>query len=276
LDPLVHVGAFVVLETGNISQYANAKYGYDFADQQHKLESLLQTRRIDEEDHVNASLGGFYVAGKYAAHEDFPTSEKLLSEKWPRLRLELPAYERARRLPLWLNQLKHSRDCAQLIRQHETRTRGRYSTIVKLRDNSIVLKPVPNSLFSASRALGKGHTRNGQKLIADKVMIIPRKYLWSAMESPYEVLFNDTYSSVAFHNITNVTDIESVLNEAFRLYSVPTSLVSADELPIVDGRPLDGEQGISKEKCLVPTSKDEWPTKPWTVEINECNFSIRR
>lgn len=156
--------------------------------------------------------------------------------------------------------------CAQLISAHELKSRAFYDVIVKMRDNTLVVSPfVPTAKHlaittwwaaagTAPRVLAKRCVQYGDT--SDKVMVIPRQHMESALRAPSE----DTFAVQGVRK--GIRNAEGLMKWLLKRNDLEAVRALPEALPFVDGRcsPFGW--------CLVELQKDcrpatwSYPTKP--------------
>lgn len=238
---------FLALEQGS-HLFSNLDFGAILA-QQHG--GCGREMRPDE---VKAQLGEFFGGASYVNH----TTRAVDMSQWRRYRRDRPMVERTTRLQHHLSQFVHMRTCAKLIEAREVRDNTHYDVIVKTRDNTLAITP-----FAVTAAHARGPTLS-KKCVEwggynDKAMIIPRRFMDGALRSVSEDFF------IAPKIGKGIPNSERLLRAVLDRNRVQVKRVSAEQIPLVDGR--CSAQGW----CLVEEGKDcrpatwPWPTKPCEV-----------
>jgi len=214
----------------------------------------------------------FYKGGLYAPHKKYTPNPKY----WGRYGFD-KNIPRAERLSAHFAQWTHIAACSELVKQHEHITGCKYQAVLKLRDNSIAVKP-----FNVVEALEYADASvlvkrcDGWGGLSDKVMFAPRKYLEAAFEAPLKVARKvDAGSNVVNGDyvMKDVENPEGFLKTVLELYKCPFSK-SDSLLPFVDGRCL-GEDGRKQRKwCLVEQLKDCRPRR--TTGFSTCPNHVMR
>jgi hypothetical protein len=194
-------------------------------------------------------------------------------------RYRLAEDNRHERLLNHLAQFEHSRRCAGLVQQHERSSNEAFDALLKIRDNSLVVRDLINgsSLLAAARTLDgvqvkqcsgrSGQGRNAAVGLNDKVMLCSREHWKAALSAPYEVM----RSALKRQRTVPWLDSEEVFGLALRQRRLPIVKASPTELPFVDGRcrhqvkhradPTSSNPGdMDKRWCALPACKDCWPS----------------
>mmetsp|Transcript_15628 Transcript_15628/g.36585 ORF Transcript_15628/g.36585 Transcript_15628/m.36585 type:complete len:331 (-) Transcript_15628:92-1084(-) len=199
-------------------------------------------------------LTPFYRRGLFAGHSIEKVSHP---ERWPRY---------AHKLATDMHQFRHFLECADLIENDETHRHGKYSYVMRIRDNAIVVKPFHlqewNSATFKSCASWWG--------LNDKLMISPRSWGIQALRAPFEYfLAVDRVKKVnAGIKPANIVNSESVLLASMIFNGIPIAQLGADYLPISDGRCSRVRDGV-KRWCLVPSFKDCHPAPPFAFNEDD-------
>ena len=154
-------------------------------------------------------------------------------------------------------------ECARMISAQERTTGRSYDVILRLRDNSIVLNPFVIPMLTLRQNPG-AYVKQccGWGGINDKVMLVSRAFMQSALHG-----WVDHFLLRSTLNLTHLSNPERVLHHALRMETVPIFQVSADVLPIVDGR-IHYLEGL----CLVTESKDCRPSEVYNLKIPNCTL----
>jgi len=184
--------------------------------------------------------------------------------------------------------------CADMVLQYEQERQGRFHTIVRVRDNSLILAPLTAlptldagffkpSVYVKACAAGDGQTdwtKRGFGGINDRVAIAPRSVFQEAFSAPFNQMraqMDFEAQSVSFRASQNA---EQVLMRSWEEADVPWLTLGANDLPWVDGRcvhaaavqrPNSRYKHLVKRWCLVPERKD---CKPTQLEIDRSMFAI--
>jgi hypothetical protein len=130
-----------------------------------------------------------------------------------------------------------------------------YDVVLKMRDNTVAVSPF---VISAGHAVGGARTKRCVEWggYNDKAMVTPRRHMDGALRGPAEDFFLTKDIG------RGIPNSERLIRAVYDRRRVRVLRVSADELPLVDGR--CSPQGW----CLVEEGKDcrpvswSWPTKP--------------
>lgn len=224
--------------------------------------------------YLEKALHPFFRAGMYTRHVDYKKSIDL--RKWPRMKWEFYQAGRLRRLSNYMNQYKHWSECAQLIEDHEVKVNGKYDQILRLRDNTIALKALPEHAVSTADSVSVKECCSWGGT-SDKIMLIPRHHMQGALVGPYSVMRRvQENDREMLDRVSTITNTEILLNMTLRLYDIPVTAHSASVLPLVDGRYSCSRSGgscepASREWCLVAEWKDCRPARPWGMQIKTCD-----
>jgi hypothetical protein len=191
-----------------------------------------------------------------------------------------------------LGQARHLRDCAELIKKNEEHEGGQYDIVVKVRDNTIALRPVvPEKLMSIKEVTLKHCQWWGG--VNDKVMALPRRYLEKTLGAVYpsmlQVMNDEEPLSPMIYNMKNRSEnTEQILMWTLIGNQVPYHerafeigyTDGRDYLPFVDGRCYPSEEPGGKGRwCIVSHCKDCWPSKPWALNVTcalKLNISVEK
>ncbi|CAK0880506.1 unnamed protein product [Prorocentrum cordatum] len=134
-------------------------------------------------DGLKEAFAPYFRDGVFGPHVD----ENVTLERWPKLYKRQHPDDDAKRKTHIANvasQLRHQKDCAELIQKSEESAGGKYDIVVKVRDNTIALRPVaPDKLLSITEVVLKHCNWWGG--VHDKVMALPRKYLEKSLGAAY-------------------------------------------------------------------------------------------
>mmetsp|Transcript_23324 Transcript_23324/g.58543 ORF Transcript_23324/g.58543 Transcript_23324/m.58543 type:complete len:350 (+) Transcript_23324:255-1304(+) len=208
-----------------------------------------------------------------------------------------PAYQASQTATLQVRmqknfeQLLSWRDCADAVEQAEQRNGAQYHVVLRVRDNSLILRPFHleqplRSLMLASVAKGKrGHVTSRKKEIsmlsslpvmakacsawggyADKTMLIPRQHMGSALRGPADHFQSSSARGRGWREVRNT---ETYLKYVLDMLDVP--VVAQEDpalMPVTDGRCESGDTF-----CFVNNSKDCRPQPVSGVKYQECKLS---
>jgi len=255
---LTNVGVFLVLEV-NSSYYANAKSANkNGCDNTASPESLRR------------QFGSFFVAGEFFLHNH----RALNITHWPKYREneKFSAKELSIRAGGHMNQWENIAKCIKLIEQEEARQKGKYVSIMRLRDNSIVAKPVEYPLHISIPTVKGCAWWHG---INDKMLITPRRYFHDAFRAAYDLYLAVEKEEIEALNVArNVINSESALKLSLAWKGVPVAETSVDSIPITDGRCTGMSADQQQQWCLVREMKDCKPSQPWEaggIQYNACD-----
>jgi hypothetical protein len=194
-------------------------------------------------------------------------------------------YNRYNRVLNHLAQFEHSHRCSGLVQKHERSSNETFDALLKIRDNSLVVRDLINgsSLLAAARTLDGvqvkscGSGQNPAVGLNDKVFLCSRKHWKVALQAPYELM----WFAIKLQRMVPWSDSEDVNGRALRGRTLPIAKVSANQLPFVDGRcrrraehrdvptfshPDPGDtQDSEKRWCALPSCKDCWPSAALTA-----------
>lgn len=235
---------FLALEVGS-HVYSNLDFGAILA-QQH---SSCGVEKSPAE--VERQLQPWFAGASYSNH----TTRPIDMNSWKRYRRDRPMAERVTRLQHHLSQFVHMRTCSQLIEAHEVREGHHFDVVLKMRDNTIAVSPFALAAHHvAHHAWTKRCVEWGG--YNDKAMLIPRRHVDGALRSVSEDFFIQPTLG------RRIPNSERLLKAVLDVHDVTVTRVTAEQLPLVDGR-------CSAEGwCLVEEGKDcrpstwTWPAKP--------------
>lgn len=186
-----------------------------------------------------------------------------------------------------LDQMRNWRECADAIERAEQEQGARYHVVLRLRDNALVLHPF--DLERLLRNITGAGDEDGQQRSAwspekassspvivkscsawsgypDKAMVIPRKYMHSALRGPAKHFQSaDDLGEERMKVFNFETYLKHVLDHRHR-----TPVVMQQDpalLPITDGR---CESGV--DFCYVNARKDCRPFEVTGVDAQECKM----
>jgi hypothetical protein len=281
LEPLAkvtNVDVFVSLETGTTT-YNNKET--DIQDRRARLRASSQTCSSSQRDprEVEAAFAPYYRLGLFGPH----LNEAVHSRNWPKFykgaryrkegSLHIPQRVHISNV---LGQMRHQMECVSLIQQQELTSGGRYSVVLKLRDNTLALRPVvPNHLLSITQPNVKSCAAWGG--VHDKVMALPRKFLEKILGSMYRNMktINDTPSkSLLAKELKKISknseNTEELLLWTLRVHNISYRALSdaTSILPFVDGRCSPRRGSETEDRwCVVAGCKDCHPRKPWVSNV---------
>jgi len=244
---------------------------------------------------VKEAFAPYFKGGRFNPHRD----EDVALESWPYLYQMRHHYDgnsddkaaRSQHIANVVSQMRHQRDCVELIEAHEESTGGRYDVVLKVRDNSIAVRPVmPEKLLSIFAVTLK-HC-NYWWGVHDKVMALPRDYLDKTLGAMYSTMMKVMSGEELDEKLKLVSEAqntEQVVKYTLlamgvvtdqKEFSYPPSMAKAslpdggDYLPFVDGRcqPASGEHD-QDHWCIMAPCKDCWPLQPWASNIS-CVVSL--
>ena len=85
---------------------------------------------------------------KFEPHSEYDMDP----DKWPHYRKQLSREDRAKRLSNHRNQHLRTKQCVEMIRDSENTADGTYNTIIKMRDNSLILQACLCSMLHTPHA----------------------------------------------------------------------------------------------------------------------------
>ena len=134
--------------------------------------------------------------------------------------------------------------------------RMHYDVILKMRDNTVAVSPF---VLSARHAAGPARTKRCVEWggYNDKAMVLPRRFMDGALRGPSEDFFLTKGIG------RGIPNSERLLRAVFDRNGVRVLRVTADELPLVDGR--CSPYGW----CLVEEGKDCRPSQ-WSLPARPC------
>lgn len=231
---------------------------------------------------LDGELGTFLVESKVVEH----VAANVSLERWPSFRRDDIDFKgnwekRAVNLQHLFTAHEHVATCAGMIEAHEQREGGRYRALIRVRDNTLVVQPFEISTLGSSFSQLAVHVKecSGWGGLNDKVMLAPRELLHA---------FTATANAMCRQNEGELSDLSSSLADSFNaeqmlMFSldqaaVPYARVSAEELPMVDGRCVGIEESNSttsngsnvlrrKQWCLLGDYKDCAPS-----ELDQARF----
>jgi len=283
IEPLANfttVKVFLSLETGDHGVFNNRIT----ADK----EDVRCPSSLLDVDGVKAAFAPYFKDGVFAPHVD----ENVTLERWPKLyKWKHPgnnAHDIAQRrihIANVASQLRHQKVCSELIQQSEVSTGGKYDIVVKVRDNTIAMRPVaPDKLLSITEVVLKDCSKWGG--VNDKVMALPRKHLEKSLGATYPSMIAVMNDDPLDHKLRSMSD-QSANTEQVVMHTLVGNAVPFRELtfekgdrdgdnylPFVDGRCYAGkEPGSENRWCIVSHCKDCWPSAPWTYDAT-CEIAV--
>jgi len=242
-------------------------------------------------EEVKEAFAPYFRDGRFEAHMD----ENVALDRWPLLyKYKHPGENysdysaRAKHISNVVSQMRHQKDCVELIQQHEESTGGRYDVVLKVRDNTLALRPVvPEKLLNITDVNFKHCEWWGG--LQDKVMLLPRRYLEKTLGDTYPsmlAVMNDPVLEQRLENMSLESEnTEQVLKSVIVANGVPyrqrefkkketNSSDGSDYLPFVDGRCHPGGASGSEDRwCVVSHCKDCYPRAPWAFNAT-CSVDM--
>jgi hypothetical protein len=281
LASITNVDVFLSLESGNDGVFNNRQTI-------NKSGASCSSSEMDENG-ARAAFAPYFRDGVFGPH----VTENVNLTRWPMLYLSnkhasangSADSDNARRdhISNVLGQMRHLRDCAELIKQSEDSAGGQYDIVVKVRDNTIALRPVvPEKLMSITEVTLKHCQWWGG--VNDKVMALPRRYLEKTMGAVYPAMHATNYAEdpesedphLPLLHVNLSKDTEQIMMWTLIGNKVPYRERAfeigdpdgEDYLPFVDGRCSPSEKpGGEGRWCIVSHCKDCWPSQPWTLNV---------
>ena len=230
---------------------------------------------------IETELEGFFPNATIGIQKHTKFNPDIL--QWPefrRRRFRGPLQRRAENLEHAQAQHEHIARCAQMVVERETQLGGRYHTVVRIRDNTIVVKPfgvLPrlHESFPVEAVYVKGCAQTSWRGIHDKVAIIPRGLLYPATTAVVNALRRRTEGENIPNALRDSANAEVMLMHAWENAGVPWVTLPADEFPFVDGR-CDSAVGgtgmyLTKYWCLGGICKDCEPADVNRTLYPRCN-----
>jgi hypothetical protein len=274
-----NVGVFVSLETGDRAVYDNTIT--------HLASACAEVPTVET---MQEKLGAHYVSGRLSPHR----IEEVRLDRFPRLYSDHDGniahktnVSRDAHISNVMSQLRHLKDCSELILAHEKAKRGLYTAVLKVRDNTLAVRPVsPEKLLDIKKVHTKGCDDWGG--INDKTMVLHRRWLDKTLGAYYDTMTSVMRMGVAEHTrmigsnkylreLTLAENTEQLQERILRYKGVPLirdtygiGQDSEDILPFVDGRCITSAAGTD-HWCTVWRDKDCWPEQDW-VPGTACHF----
>lgn len=267
------VGVFVSLETGDHAVYDNIITHLDTA-----------CAEVPTEETMRQKLGAHYVSGRFSPH----TIEEVRLDRFPRLYSDPDGkiahktnISRKQHISNVMGQLRHLKDCSELILAHEKANGGLYTAVLKVRDNTLAVRQVSPEKFLGIK---KVHTKSCSDWggINDKTMVLHRRWLEKTLGAYYDTMTSVMRMSVApsdyfLKEVTRAANTEQLQERILRYMGVPLTRDtygvgrdSEDVLPFVDGRCITSDAG-TEHWCTVGQDKDCWPEQDWAAGTS-CHF----
>ncbi|CAK0834250.1 unnamed protein product [Prorocentrum cordatum] len=239
---------------------------------------------------VKEAFAPYFRGGRLEPHK----SENVALDRWPMLyKYKHPSNTysdraaRAKHIANVMSQMRHQQECADLIQEHEESTGGRYDLVLKVRDNTLALRPVvPEKLLNVTEVTFKHCASWGG--LQDKVMLLPRSYLEKTLGDTYRSMLAVTNDPVLDPRLKKMSmeskNTEQVLKHVIVANGVPYHQMKFDEetneshgsdyLPFVDGRCHSGGTSGSEDRwCVVSRCKDCYPRAPWAFNAS-CSVDM--
>jgi hypothetical protein len=221
---------------------------------------------------VERAFAPHFRDGQFDEHRN----ETVNTKRWPNLYngrryvKHLPQNEHISNI---LGQMRHQKACVRMILKSENLLSGRYGYVLKVRDNTLAVRPViPENIFTIKVPAVKSCAGWGG--LNDKVIAMPRKFLDKTLARTYDYMrrINDRPEVDPFlANMSQYSEnTEQIFYWTLRLNKVPYRKVTAyaKVLPFVDGRcQRASELGRKDRWCVVSNCKDCRPERPWKLGI---------
>ncbi|CAK0884417.1 unnamed protein product [Prorocentrum cordatum] len=275
LSKFTKVDVFLSLEIGGDGHFFNAATS--------DVEVTCRGSELDA-DGVRAAFAPYFRDGVFENHSGVNVNLK----RWPHLYKDLHSMsEDSRRSTISNNfgQMRHLNDCADLIKKSEESSGGKlYDIVVKVRDDTIALRPVvPQKLLSIREVTLKHCSWWGG--VNDKVMALPREYLEKSLGTIYHSMLavnNNDHLDLFLLRLAESKNTEQIVLFTLTGNKIPFrertfeagDRDGDDYLPFVDGRCYaSGTPGGEGRWCIVSHCKDCWPSMPWTYNVS-CELAV--
>jgi hypothetical protein len=248
---------------------------------------------LRSDESVRAAFAPYFQDSKIEPHHAQDEVETVVLDRWPYMYKWKHTGDdahsnasRARHVHNVMSQMRHQKECAELIESYEGRAGGTYDVVLKVRDNSIAVRPVvPEKLLSVTTVTLKHCTYWWG--FQDKVMVLPRRLLSKSLGSMYPTMLavmNSDKLDERLELVSGSIDTEQVVKNVLTINGVfpdqkefeyPDAIAhvptpdGGDYLPFVDGRcEPAGKSGGEDSWCVVSTCKDCWPKTPWAWNVS--------
>mmetsp|Transcript_4968 Transcript_4968/g.7588 ORF Transcript_4968/g.7588 Transcript_4968/m.7588 type:complete len:339 (+) Transcript_4968:126-1142(+) len=159
-----------------------------------------------------------------------------------------------------LRQFSHDAICYKRLHELEEKNDMRFDMVVRLRDNGMVLRPFDLVEIMESVQYRRTITKDcfAWGGYADKVWIIPRGHIRGALGH----VVGDTLAGLRYLKAAQPQNSERLVKTVWTHHNVRVEPLSADKIPIVDGRCVNrGDQTIVPKFQDVGGKKDCAPPK---------------
>mmetsp|Transcript_58051 Transcript_58051/g.149441 ORF Transcript_58051/g.149441 Transcript_58051/m.149441 type:complete len:368 (-) Transcript_58051:136-1239(-) len=250
------VSTFVVLQKGE-ARFSNKPLTFS------SKAATVPQNDMEFRRKMKSLLGPSYTDGVSTTLEALTDEHvSFILKSWPNLRKDVQ--NRKDRFRNYLSQFKNMHTCMGLVKSAEARRGALFEFVLKLRDNTIVLKPFH---WMSVHNVTQFKACDGWGGINDKVAVLLREHAVTYMMQPYNFML-DVMSGVEeeIAKARTIQNTETLLSSVLLSHGMKYSLVDADQLPWVDGRRKEDGRW-----CLVPSRKDCRPSLPWTLkDIETC------
>lgn len=203
------------------------------------------------QEDLEQQLSPFWKKGIFVEHQHLINLDRAV---WPVYGDEKKSGDPSIRFDSHVSQWRYMRACAELVEERENEIGRRYAAIIKLRDDSIGVQPL--ELAPVMKAVQVKNCCKWQGY-NDKVMIVPRNYMLKTLGAAWEVAnLADRGDAGMMQLVNQVKNPEQMLKVSLQAFRVPVDEVSADALPLVDGRCDSALSASEKQFCVVPRWKD--------------------
>jgi len=267
---LTNVDVFLALETGEPT-FNNLETDLRYVVKHDKdaPEEACRTSQMSEAT-VKQAFAPYLRMSEFTPHESFAVN----TTRWPKLYTGRMYVKKLlpqdRHISNVLGQMRHQRQCMEMIQQHEGSVQGKYSHVIKVRENTLALRPViPEKLVSIEKLVFKECAAWGG--VNDKVVAMPRRYLEGSLGSTFDLMMKVTNDRVLEPRLEHMSrksiNTEQILYWTLRFNRIPFEEVPISEgyLPFVDGRCMRHRE--QDRWCVVTDCKDCHPAKPWTLDV---------
>jgi hypothetical protein len=263
VEPLrkeVSLGVFVSLETG--VHFSDDDSADEVCQRPATMEKIQQT--------FGDSLKGSTVLK--SAREDVPV------DKWPNLYTQYDGCfdcpERKEHLSNLLAMFKHWSVCHDLIQAEEKKAGGSYRMVLRVRDDTLAVDPVPWSSLKDTNGY-KTKDCFGWGGVNDKTAAISRHFAWQVLTGPYTAMKNISSGTPDkfWASVADATNSETILSKVLGLWQVPLDLVKMEEnnpggFPLVKGSCSGSWENGDDKWCPTEESEDCYP--PHWSYANPC------
>eukprot|EP00927_Polykrikos_kofoidii_P048364 TRINITY_DN42622_c0_g1_i1.p1 TRINITY_DN42622_c0_g1~~TRINITY_DN42622_c0_g1_i1.p1 ORF type:complete len:375 (-),score=43.40 TRINITY_DN42622_c0_g1_i1:115-1239(-) len=229
-----------------------------------RFDDLGETQNCEKpltEDFVKETLASVLTAYVFSDVEQ----ENVSLDLWPSLYTDYDGCthctRRARHLANLLEMYRHWADCATLILRSEEERGGSYQSVIRVRDDTLVVRPVAPSIMTNLTAV-KVKACMSWGGINDKLAFMPREHMEYVLCGPYIALKSHTVAA-----ISNAVNSETLVKMAYESMRLPVEKVEMEDswaaatIPMVKGECRGLLKSGENRWCITEQSEDCYPSE---------------